>query len=164
MTPATWEQAAAAAAHQLSMHARLTDKVRDPQWLDGYLGGIIRAAKAPAGYVFADDFAYLGAMALPELERAKELDRILRLITSKQHDYGHDNINRFGVDGILVRLSDKCARLLNLMGRPNPSNEAVADTYDDIVGYCVIAIMLLAGTFDLPLQRDLTDYESVELF
>jgi len=74
------------------------------------------------------------------------------LLISKQRDYGHGNINAFGTYGVLVRLSDKIERLKNLMSNViDPTNESVVDTLQDMVGYCVIAMMLDDGTFALPL-------------
>lgn len=80
----------------------------------------------------------------------------LRTLASKQHDYGHGNILRFGVRGIVVRLSDKSERLLNLWKRGHKSMiEPIEDTYLDILGYCVIALMLIDDVFELPLEKDL---------
>jgi hypothetical protein len=74
------------------------------------------------------------------------------LLISKQQDYGHGNINAFGIYGVLVRLSDKIERLKNLMSNElKPANESLVDTLQDMVGYCVIAMMLDEQTFDLQL-------------
>ena len=84
-----------------------------------------------------------------------------QLLARKQHDYGHGNINRFGLKGIVVRLSDKYERLANLQftrefiedgGVVAPLvNETIVDTLHDIVGYCVIGLMVLDDTFTLSL-------------
>lgn len=74
-------------------------------------------------------------------------------LCNKQHDYGHGNIMRFGIYGVTVRLSDKVERYKNLAGR-EAKNESTHDTLLDIVGYCVIALMLLDGTFELELGED----------
>jgi hypothetical protein len=81
----------------------------------------------------------------------KELEDVL---VSKQHDYGHDNINAFGQIGIAVRLSDKIARYYNL-GRRDvvAKNEPFIDCIKDMVGYGVISAMLAAGTFNLDLAE-----------
>jgi hypothetical protein len=80
------------------------------------------------------------------------VDDMVELLCSKQSDYGHGNILAFGLVGLVVRLSDKVARLTNLeaTGR-SPWNESVLDTYRDIVGYAVIAQMLRDDTFILEL-------------
>ena len=74
------------------------------------------------------------------------------LLARKQHDYGHGNITSFGLLGVAVRMSDKIARLKNLTARgTDAANEPLRDTYEDIVGYAVIAGMLLNDTFRLEL-------------
>lgn len=79
---------------------------------------------------------------------------MLNLLCRKQHDYGHENILTFGLTGLAVRLSDKVARLANLERRnSNPSFESTFDTWQDIVGYCVIAEMIFDHTFTLELQH-----------
>lgn len=76
------------------------------------------------------------------------------VLVSKQHDYGHDNINAFGQIGIAVRLSDKIARYYNL-GRRDvvAKNEPFIDCIKDMVGYGVISAMLAADTFNLDLAE-----------
>lgn len=95
------------------------------------------------------------------------LTRIEGMLAAKQHDYGHGNILKFGLLGVVVRLSDKLARLENLYKRMSQDDreyeptfcESIADTWDDIVGYCVIALMVLDGTFELPLRDDLVEQQ-----
>ena len=87
-----------------------------------------------------------------------------RLLARKQHDYGHKNITRFGLKGIVVRLTDKYERLTNLQftkdfledgGAVAPLvNETIADTLHDIIGYCVVALMVLDDTFKLSLGEE----------
>lgn len=78
---------------------------------------------------------------------------MLDLLCRKQHDYGHGNILSYGIIGVAVRMSDKVARLENLTRRDvDAVNESLLDTWRDIVGYSVIAGMLLVGTFTLELQ------------
>jgi hypothetical protein len=77
---------------------------------------------------------------------------MLELLCRKQHDYGHGNILSFGMIGVAVRMADKVARLANLTSRDiDAVNESLLDTWRDIVGYAVIAGMLLVGTFELEL-------------
>lgn len=84
------------------------------------------------------------------------LEDQIKLLSSKQHDYGHDNILKFGTQGVLVRLWDKIARYQNLVRRGvDPENETVADTLVDMIGYCVIWHMLKNGTFTNQLHSDL---------
>ena len=99
---------------------------------------------------------------------------IAELIISKQHDYGHGNILAFGEFGVLVRASDKLERLKNLSkkgalkvpifeecphcgeimatGEMKPLHEATEDTWMDLAGYSLIALMLRRGIFTLPLE------------
>ena len=73
------------------------------------------------------------------------------LLISKQHDYGKANINDFGEYGIIVRSNDKFARIKNLDHEGlAPKNESIDDTWRDIAGYAVLALMVRDGTFSLP--------------
>lgn len=90
--------------------------------------------------------------------------KMAQLLAYKQHDYGHGNIMRFGLKGIVVRLTDKYERLANLQftkdfledgGTVAPLvNETIADTLHDIIGYCVVGLMVLDDTFKLSLGED----------
>ena len=84
-----------------------------------------------------------------------DVREMLDLLVGKQHDYGHHNIDSFGLTGLVVRLSDKVARLANLAKRNTDYtfNEPVLDTWRDIVGYCVIAEMWMDRTFHLDLKE-----------
>ena len=86
----------------------------------------------------------------------KEALDIANTLISKQHDYGQDNILVFGEEGIMVRLSDKIHRLINLFKKRNtkPQNESVKDTFTDIAGYAIIGLMLQKDTFQLPMNLD----------
>lgn len=68
------------------------------------------------------------------------------LFCKKQNDYGPGNIAKFGEHGVLVRVSDKVERLINLMNNGTiPNNESIADTWDDILLYAAIAILVREG-------------------
>ena len=82
-------------------------------------------------------------------------EEMVTLLARKQHDYGHQNILEFGLIGILVRLSDKIERLENVKGKQTKF-ESYNDTLRDIVGYCVVALMVHDNTFKLNLG---TEYE-----
>lgn len=94
----------------------------------------------------------IAIQAVEDLRLNNEWDsgEMATLLASKQHDYGHGNITAFGMKGVLVRLSDKVERLINLTTK-NARNESISDTLRDIVGYCVIALMLHDETFNLDL-------------
>lgn len=87
-----------------------------------------------------------------------EVSEIAELLIKKQKDYGPENIARFGIIGICIRLNDKVARLENLFMKSGSddfkdilkntslnsvSNETVLDTIIDIAGYCAIALMFI---------------------
>lgn len=75
-------------------------------------------------------------------------DPVHEIVCRKQRDYGHNNISRFGRQGLMVRLHDKVARLENLLssGR-RPNNESIEDNIVDLVGYSCIAMMWEDETF-----------------
>lgn len=80
---------------------------------------------------------------------------MLELLCRKQHDYGHQNINNFGILGLAIRMCDKFARIKNLQQRGTEGkNESLYDSYLDVVGYAAIAMMYHDGTFQLKLERD----------
>lgn len=87
-----------------------------------------------------------------KLNQQWDSQTMLDLLVGKQHDYGHGNILAFKEIGLIVRLSDKVARLKNLQHSSNPRFESLLDTYRDILGYCVIAEMLADHTFTLELE------------
>ena len=77
---------------------------------------------------------------------------VAHTLCEKQRDYGPNNIARFGHKGLILRLHDKVARLENLIASGESArNESVDDTYMDIVGYSVIGLMLMDGSFFFPL-------------
>jgi len=83
------------------------------------------------------------------------IDDICQTVISKQADYGQRNITDFGEIGIIIRMNDKFARLKNLTTKKKPPrNETKTDTWRDIAGYAVIALMLEKGWFELPLNEE----------
>ena len=97
---------------------------------------------------YAQDLGMVNGAA-PELEAGAMADLLCR----KQYDYGHENIARFGFQGLLVRVHDKVARLENLISSDkSPENESIKDNLLDVIGYCCIGMMLEEGTFLLALE------------
>lgn len=80
------------------------------------------------------------------------------LVIDKQKDYGTSNILESpggAGNGIVVRLWDKISRLKNLVfNNLDPKNESIEDTYSDIVGYALVALMVQKGYFTLPLEKE----------
>ena len=97
------------------------------------------------------DWTTMARLAIAASGRLGEVETV-ETLCSEQRDYGPNNIARFGQSGLLLRLHDKVARLENLLlqGR-QAQNESLHDTYLDIVGYSVIGVMLLDGSFFFPL-------------
>lgn len=115
------------------------DEVDDGSILHGYRALAVLALSAPG-----------------VKDTAAHLRRVVELIASKQHDYGHGNIAKFGNHGLVIRLHDKYARLENLVAKGGKAkNESIQDSWDDILGYAIIGMMWELGTFMLPLKRDL---------
>jgi hypothetical protein len=82
------------------------------------------------------------------------LDEIRRLHDDKSHDYSEDcdplsnlkRSERFGVQpfhGVLVRLSDKWARIEQLAGGKSPKHESLRDSLIDSAVYALLAVVLL---------------------
>lgn len=93
--------------------------------------------------------------------RSVSLDRdfIANTVIRKQHDYGPNNISKFGTYGLIVRLHDKIARLENLLsstrkGTNLVQDETIFDTLTDIVGYCTVGLLWVDGRFLLPMRMD----------
>ena len=76
------------------------------------------------------------------------------LMIDKQRDYGPGNITAHGEYGVMVRASDKLARLNNLLNKKGPARfESIQDSWADLANYAIIAMMLRRGTFLLPLDE-----------
>lgn len=157
--PTTWDEAARAALDEIlslnfgSGTPSLVEELRaDVRYLRDGFGAGGRSSLGAFNLIAWDalDLTHQRT-GLDEYEVA---ERVHAILVSKQHDYGCGNILAFGVDGLIVRLSDKVARLINLLeSRAEPKNESVLDTLFDIIGYAAIAHMLKAGTFELPLAQ-----------
>lgn len=88
-------------------------------------------------------------------EDLNPIDIFTRVLVNKQHDYGPENIARFGRIGLLVRLHDKISRLINLLRRGvEPKNESLRDNYMDVINYCAIGMMLEREWFFLDLKEE----------
>ena len=83
---------------------------------------------------------------------------ILSTVIKKQRDYGHKNISKFGITGLVIRVHDKVARVENLIKKENQANavagETMLDTLMDIIGYSIIAYMWLNNTFMYELDKN----------
>jgi hypothetical protein len=165
--PETWEEAALEAAKTLSRSNQLMawkndaalldeiavilDELAFPYFIEPQGRGSFRGTRS------ADEisrYCRIGVLALNGLRRHEPdytLNEVVDLIVRKQACYGHLNIASFGSAGLVVRMSDKRARLENLLGREAPAFESIIDTWADLVGYALIGLMWVDGTFMLDL-------------
>lgn len=81
------------------------------------------------------------------------------LVIRKQIDYGPHAISRFGMNGIVIRLSDKIERLINLTQfKKEPEvEESIEDTLADIIGYAVLGLVMQKYGFPLPIKQKKDD-------
>jgi len=84
-----------------------------------------------------------------EAEARKIMEEAVTLLVNKRKDYG-PNALKGGQHGIAIRLSDKQARLENLMGitdgtfKPRAAivgDEKIEDTVKDILNYSVLFLL-----------------------
>lgn len=83
------------------------------------------------------------------------LNQMMQLHKSKSEDYSPWNVKGVGEVGVAVRIWDKTARLMNLLGwdigsgkilkSKSPKNESIEDTLLDLASYAIIMIVLLRG-------------------
>jgi hypothetical protein len=96
-----------------------------------------------------------GFMSEQSAEFKRILDELFDLHVKKTSDYSSWNIKGAGEQGVVVRLWDKTARLMNLMGwdigtgkwttPKEPKNESIDDTLYDLASYAIIMLVLRRG-------------------
>jgi len=157
--PATWDDSALIALEGVFSQVRRKPRASLEQLrtdLDGFIDELFHAA---AGFEKAKiQWAVIGGDAL-EIAIQKninfDISRVHSTLVRKQRDYGHENIRRFGRQGLMVRMHDKIARLENLLSKPDggvkPENESIEDNLMDVIGYAAIGIMWESRQFLLPL-------------
>lgn len=85
-----------------------------------------------------------------------EYDKVMAdcrsISVAKSKDYGTGNLTKHGVHGIVIRMSDKQARLENLLSiiqqDPNAGpavDESIEDTAKDMVNYAVYLVLMMNG-------------------
>ena len=76
-------------------------------------------------------------------------EELAELLIKKHHDYGPSNINAspYGpVQGLVVRMWDKVARIVNLTKSGNEAkNEPLEDSFKDLANYAIIGLMVSRG-------------------
>ncbi len=75
----------------------------------------------------------------------KILWEAMRLRWRKLNDYGRiQEYCKFGPLGVVVRMSDKMARIVNLIQKTSqPNNESLRDSAIDLINYSAILVMFL---------------------
>ncbi len=85
----------------------------------------------------------ISVMRLGGLTESEVLDICYRMGVKKNREYGDQNILKFGIVGIVVRLADKIGRLKTLVGKDSSLKaEAAADALLDIINYTAYGEML----------------------
>lgn len=149
----TWEDAAFRTVDYIvgTDYAHILNLEAIDQWLN--VGAELTAEDFAS---IAQSAARNSLLAQPYSPVGTLYQSIAETVIAKQKDYGHGNIMRHGLQGVIVRMCDKVERIKNLESKRfgEPVNESLDDSWLDLVGYCIIAIMLLQGTFELPLEQD----------
>lgn len=91
----------------------------------------------------------MDSLKLFELEAKRFAIEAIKLLVEKRTDYGGDALHG-GRMGIAIRMSDKQARLENLLGINDETfkqkeavvgDEKIEDTVKDILNYCLLFLM-----------------------
>lgn len=84
---------------------------------------------------------------------------ISHMLIRKHINYGPNNLKRFGLDGIIIRMTDKIERLINLAyHKPveqinGDAAKSIKRELMDLAGYSIQGILLLEGKLDWPLKQ-----------
>lgn len=74
------------------------------------------------------------------------------LLMSKHNDYGPKNISNSPggpINGLMVRMHDKTARIHNLYYKNKGINhESLEDSFKDLANYAIIGLLVLRGKWD----------------
>ena len=146
----TWEQSATQWVTYLASTGNDPITIED---MEAYLDAIIDINESGIQTTNLDTlYVRLAERTIALLRKYNHWDsgEMISLMCRKHHDYGNEGMARFGVYGCTMRIYDKAARYKNLYER-DAAFESTHDTLVDIVGYCVIALMILDGTFELEL-------------
>ena len=84
-----------------------------------------------------------------EGDLASLMKEYLEMFKKKQASYGPGNIAKAGEKGVVLRMNDKLERLWRLVWQAKPNtlvdDESIEDTYFDMAGYALIAILVRRG-------------------
>jgi hypothetical protein len=122
--------------------------------LQAYFKEIMKGTKPSKSNASVFYMVRNGALSILRSESNQSAESILdasyRLGVAKNRDYGTDNILKYGVIGIIVRLNDKISRLMHLLkGRAAAMvlDEKIEDTAMDMINYSTYGIMLCNGVW-----------------
>lgn len=160
MSDQTWQEAAGLALNEVCNNPLIRDTPLDE--VEYWLAVAKQINDTEVNGDLAEKFRWIADAALqgftandndvPTDAYGYAKDVVLSTIISKQHDYGHENITWAGLGGIIIRMHDKVARIKNLVTLGgDAAHEALSDSWLDLVGYSVIALMVLNGSFELEL-------------
>lgn len=80
-----------------------------------------------------------------------EAGRMMMFI--RHHDYGADNINQGGEEGIAIRVGDKLARIKTILAKGKAKSESKEDAWADMSNYGKIGVLWGRGWWNLPEER-----------
>ena len=84
-----------------------------------------------------------------DFNRFREIqEKNAALCERKNKAYGDKNLTRFGMTGIIVRMTDKMERLINMVTNNHIDEETVFETAGDMANYSVILQQMATGTFE----------------
>ena len=132
--------------------------VKSPNYTDSGLDDVIKKTQnllwemlAACSIIYFDKTVF-GFGSDSEMHLYSYKNKIKTTLVKKQKDYGPKNIEKFGINGIVIRIYDKIARLENLLNKNSfAENEPLQDTLLDIVGYSIIAVMWNNNYFMAPM-------------
>jgi hypothetical protein len=149
----------------LNILSRCDAVVMVPGW-ETSKGSVAEREYATKNDIPVYEYPVLPALNGTESERPVQCDafrnttgRMYRLHLIKNEDYSPANIQGTGEIGLVTRIWDKTARLLNLTGfklrmkktkfrKPkHPKNESVDGTYIDLANYGIIGMIYRAGAW-----------------
>ena len=131
---------------------------KSPSYVDSGLNDIIKKTQnwlwemlAACSVIYFDKTIF-GFGSDSDMHLYSYKNKIKTTLVKKQRDYGSKNIEKFGINGIVIRIHDKIARLENLLNKNSfAENEPLQDTLLDIVGYSIIAVMWNNNYFMAPM-------------
>jgi len=152
----TWNDGAKLALSRLDSHSKF-DPPSMPYEVEVHrLIKLVNNEESNTFDYYGESLLNIGCSAWMGLEEVDRMD-MTALLVNRQLKYGPKNIMAFEYKGIAVRMADKVARIEN--GEDDFEDEAYNDAVMDLVGYCVIAMMLHDGTFHLPVQPTLPGFD-----